>query len=60
VDKNAGETEIKKAYKKMALKWHPDKNSQTEEQREKAEKMIKELNEAMNVLGDKDKRAKYD
>ena len=52
--------EIKKAYKKLALKWHPDKNSQSEELRIKADKMFKEVNEAMAILGDKDKRDKFD
>ena len=58
--KNASDADIRKAYKKLALRWHPDKNSQTEEQKEKANKMIKDINEAMNVLGDKEKRDKYD
>jgi curved DNA-binding protein CbpA len=42
------------------LKWHPDKNSQTEEDRVKAEKMFKDINEANAVLTDKDKKDKYD
>jgi len=52
--------EIKKAYKKLALKWHPDKNSQSEELRVKADKMFKEVNEAMAILGDRDKRDAFD
>lgn len=60
IQKAATETEIKKAYKKAALKWHPDKNSQTEEDRLKAEKMFKDINEANAVLTDKEKKDKYD
>jgi len=40
----------------LALKWHPDKNNASEEQSKKAEKMFKEINEAMTVLSDPKKR----
>jgi len=54
---NASEEEIKKAYKKMALKWHPDKNG---DNKEEAERKFKEIAEAYAVLGDKEKRQFYD
>jgi DnaJ family protein B protein 4 len=54
---DATDNDIKKAYKKMALKWHPDKNA---EDKELAEKKFKEIAEAYSVLGDKEKRANYD
>src|SRR5262245_20600004 len=57
VDKNASETEIKKAYHKLVLKWHPDRNPNNKEQ---ANTKIKEINEAKEVLLDKEKRQKYD
>lgn len=60
VDKGAGDAMIKKAYKKAALKWHPDKNSHSEEAKAKAEKMFREVNEAQEVLLDSKKRALYD
>lgn len=60
VTKDDGDAAIKKAYKKAALKWHPDKNSATEEQRVKAEKMFKDVNEAFGVLSDSKKRSQYD
>ncbi|KAG7451318.1 DnaJ-domain-containing protein [Guyanagaster necrorhizus] len=56
IDRNADENEIKKAYKKMALKWHPDRNGGSEE----ASKKFKQISEAFEVLSDKNKRAIYD
>ncbi len=56
VDKSAGASEIKKAYYKLAKKYHPDVNPGDAE----AEKMFKEINEAYAVLSDEDKKAKYD
>ena len=53
VDKNAGEADIKKAYKKAAIKWHPDKHSNsTEEEQKEAEAQFKEIGEAFSVLSD--------
>jgi molecular chaperone DnaJ len=57
VDKNSSEAEIKQAYHKLVLKWHPDRNPQNKEQ---ATAKIKEINEAKEVLLDKEKRQKYD
>jgi len=56
VDKSAGEDEIKKAYRKLAMKYHPDRNPDDKE----AEEKFKEINEAYEVLSDSDKKAKYD
>ncbi|WP_428236303.1 molecular chaperone DnaJ [Gracilimonas sp.] len=56
VDKGASESEIKKAYRKMAMKYHPDRNKGDKE----AEKKFKEASEAYEVLKDSDKRARYD
>lgn len=56
VSKNASDDEIKKAYRKLALKYHPDRNPGDKE----AEKKFKEVNEAHEVLSDKQKRARYD
>ena len=57
VKKEATDAEIKKAYRKLALKWHPDKNPNN---REEAEEKFKKINEAYSVLSDKDKRKQYD
>ena len=56
VEKGASEEEIKKAFRKQAKKYHPDLNPGDKE----AEAKFKEVNEAYEVLSDKDKRARYD
>ena len=56
VSKGASEEEIKKAYKKLARKYHPDMNPGDKE----AEEKFKEINEANEVLSDPDKKARYD
>eukprot|EP00331_Platyophrya_macrostoma_P002565 CAMPEP_0176419818 /NCGR_PEP_ID=MMETSP0127-20121128/8265_1 /TAXON_ID=938130 /ORGANISM="Platyophrya macrostoma, Strain WH" /LENGTH=509 /DNA_ID=CAMNT_0017800351 /DNA_START=58 /DNA_END=1587 /DNA_ORIENTATION=- len=60
VSKEATEEEIKKAYKKGALKWHPDKNNESEEAMKLAEKNFKDLQEAYSVISDPKKRQQYD
>ena len=60
IEKTASDDQIKKAYRKQALKWHPDKNSETPEQKMEAEKKFKDVNEAYAVLSDKNKKAIFD
>lgn len=61
VDRKAGIDEIKSAYKKAALKWHPDRHvDDSEADRKAAEEKFKEASEAYSVLSDEQKRAKYD
>ena len=56
VNKNASDEELKKAYRKMAKKYHPDANLNNPE----AEAKFKEVSEAYDILGDKQKRSTYD
>ena len=61
VDKNASADDIKGAYRKAALKWHPDRwVSGTDAEKKTAEEKFKEASEAYSVLSDPDKKAKYD
>jgi len=61
IAKDANDQDIKKAFRKAARDWHPDKfSSKPEEERVKAEKMFKEINEANAVLSDPKKRQAYD
>src|SRR3990172_6039604 len=55
IEKDADLDAIRKAYKKMALKWHPDKNPSQE-----AEENFKKITEAYSVLGDPEKKKVYD
>ena len=56
VPRTASEDEIKKAYRKLAKKYHPDLNPGDKQ----AEERFKEVNEAYEILSDKDKKARYD
>jgi len=56
IEKGAGKEEIKKAYRKLAMKYHPDRNAGNKE----SEAKFKEINEAYSVLSDDSKRQQYD
>ena len=56
VERNASEDDIRKAYRKLAMKYHPDRNPNDKQ----AEERFKEINEAYQVLSDSKKRAHYD
>ena len=56
VNKNASEADIKKAYKKLAMEYHPDRNRGDK----KAEAKFKEINEAYQTLSDATKKKNYD
>ena len=56
VEKSCTDEELKKAYRKLAMKYHPDRNPDNKE----AEEKFKEANEAYAILSDADKRRQYD
>jgi molecular chaperone DnaJ len=60
VPKNASEDEIKKAYRKLAMKYHPDRNQGADTAAKDAEGRFKEAKEAYEMLSDAEKRAAYD
>ena len=55
VSREASDEEIKKAFRKLAMEYHPDRNK-----REEAEEKFKEINEAYQVVGSEEKRQQYD
>ena len=57
ISKGVNQAEIKKAYRKQAVEWHPDKHK---DNKKAAEKRFKEINEAYQILSDTDKRKAYD
>lgn len=61
IDRNASDEEIKKAFKKLAMQLHPDKQQgKSDAEKKAAEERFKDVNEAYSVLSDKDKRKQYD
>lgn len=61
VNRYADESEIKKKYRKSALKWHPDRHANsTEEEKKKAEEIFRDVNLAYEVLSDPAKKQRYD
>jgi DnaJ-class molecular chaperone len=60
VNQYADEKDIRSAFRRLAGKWHPDKNTESEEQREYADRMFKDINEAYTILMDGRKRHIYD
>src|SRR6201982_2409610 len=56
VERNADDTQLKSAFRKLAMKWHPDRNPGDTS----SEHKFKEINEAYEILKDPDKRAAYD
>ena len=61
VERNASQDDIKKAYRKLAMKWHPDRwVNATEEEKKTAEDNFKNISKAYDVLSDEQKRQRYD
>ena len=61
VDRNASANDIKKAYRKLAIQYHPDKqHDKSDAEKKEAEEKFKEAAEAYSVLSDADKKARYD
>lgn len=61
VSKDADDETLKKAYRKLAVQYHPDKQvDKTDKEKKEAEEKFKDINEAYQVLSDKEKRHKYD
>src|SRR5713101_9765002 len=56
VERTAGDADLKSAFRKLAMKWHPDRNPSDKN----SETRFKEINEAYEILKDPDKRAAYD
>ena len=60
-DDNPSQQDIKKAYRKASLKYHPDRQGgKTDEEKKAAEEKFKEVTEAYSVLSDTDKKSRYD
>jgi len=61
IDKNVAQDDIKKSYRNLSLKWHPDKwASKSESERKQAEEKFKEINKAYQILSDPETRNMYD
>ena len=61
VERGASDDDIKKAFRKLSMKWHPDRHANdSEKEKKEAEEKFKEIAEAYGVLSDKEKRDKYD
>ena len=60
IDRNATPEQIKKAYRKMALKWHPDRNSESEQSKKVAQRKFEDIGDAYAVLSDPKKKEMFD